>query len=311
MISALRETTMEEGVPPSSAQPRMSFGAFEVYPKAGELRKDGSRIKLHEKPFELLLALLERPGEIVLRSELQERLWPEHPIVDVENGLNNAMGRLREALGDTAENPRVVETIPRRGYRLLPQVSQTIPFPRDARSSRSRLLRLTFVAALGASVAVGALVMHFAAFRSTAIHSVAVLPFRDLGTTAPEGSFSAGMTDAVATDLAEAGVAKIASESSAARFSRTRYTIPQIGRALGVNALVVGDVLREGDEVRITVHLVRANTNRQIWADTYEGPMTNVLGLQDRVAESIAKAIDLRLSSGKAEKLTALANERR
>lgn len=107
--------------------PRVSFGAFEVNPASGELRKSGIRIKLHEKPFQLLLVLLEHPGEVVDRRQLQERLWPDHTFVDFENGLNNAVGRLRKTLGDTAENPRFIETIPRHGYRFLPAVSGFVP----------------------------------------------------------------------------------------------------------------------------------------------------------------------------------------
>lgn len=107
--------------------PRVNFGAFEVNPASRELRKSGIRIKLHDKPFQLLLALLEHPGEVVDRRQLQERLWPDHTFVDFENGLNNAVGRLRQTLGDTAEHSRFIETIPRHGYRFLPEVTASSP----------------------------------------------------------------------------------------------------------------------------------------------------------------------------------------
>ncbi|HEV2315056.1 MAG TPA: winged helix-turn-helix domain-containing protein, partial [Candidatus Acidoferrales bacterium] len=103
--------------------PRVSFGAFEVNPASGELRKSGIHIKLHDKPFQILLALLEHTGEVVTRKELQKRLWPQDTFVEFENGLNNAIGRLREALGDTADTPHFIETIPRRGYRFIAEVA--------------------------------------------------------------------------------------------------------------------------------------------------------------------------------------------
>ena len=119
---------------PSHTQlPSERFGPFEVSREAGELRKHGIRIKLHEKPLQILLALLEHPGQVVTRKELQERLWPPDTFVDFENGLNNAISRLREALGGTAKNPRFIETVPRRGYRFLPSGSRSLPAAQHVR----------------------------------------------------------------------------------------------------------------------------------------------------------------------------------
>src|SRR4029077_190425 len=119
----------------------------------GELRKQGIRIKLHEKPFQVLLALLEHPGEVVTRKELHERLWPQDTFVEFENGLNNAISRLREALGDTAESPRFIETVPRRGYRFLPEVSQSLP---ASRAANLRPWLIVFGSVLGVSLIIGA-----------------------------------------------------------------------------------------------------------------------------------------------------------
>src|SRR5215470_4588037 len=119
-----------------SPQPRVSFGSFEVNASTGELRKQGIRIKLHEKPLQVLLALLEHPGEVVTRKELQERLWPGDTFVEFENGLNNAISRLREALSDTAESSRFIETVPRHGYRFLADVSEASPPSRLAISRK-------------------------------------------------------------------------------------------------------------------------------------------------------------------------------
>jgi TolB-like protein/DNA-binding winged helix-turn-helix (wHTH) protein len=278
---------------PGKRQSGVCFGAFELDPRAGELRKSGIRVKLHDKPFQVLLALLEHPGELVTRKELQERLWPRDTFVEFENGLNNAMGRLREALGDTAENPGFIETIPRHGYRFLPEVSGSVPPSQVTGSFR----RWPLILALSAAVlTVFVLVFFYARPTNAAVHSIAVLPFRNLGTGTADDYFAAGMTDAVTTDLAELGISKVVSETSVARFKNTKETVPEIARALGVDAVVEGAVLQEGNQVRITVQLIRADTDRHIWADSYERQLTNVLALQDQVAQGIARAIDLKLT---------------
>ncbi len=248
-------------MPSPSRQPAVCFGSFEVNPQAGELRKQGVHIKLHEKPFQVLLALLEHPREVVTRKELQERLWPGDTFVEFENGLNNAISRLREALSDTADNPRFIETIPRRGYRFLPEVSQSLSSSRNAR---------------------------------------AVLPFRTLGVGTSEEYFTDGMTDAVTTELAKVGVPKVISETSVAQFKDTKKSVPEIARALSVDAIVEGAVLRDGDEVRITVQLIRGDNDRHVWAESYQRPVKDILALQNEVALGVARAIKLELSPGAA-----------
>lgn len=270
------------------------FGVFEVDAAAGELRKNGIRIKLHEKPFEVLLALLEHPGEVVTRRELQERLWSQDTFVEFENGLNNAISRLRDALGDAAESPRFIETVPRRGYRFLPEIAQSLP---PSQSVRLRQWLMGAGITLAATLVVVGL-FRFVHARVQPIQSLAVLPFRDLATGTADNSFAAGMTDAVTTELAKLGVSKVISETSVEKFENTNESVPQIARALGVDAIVEGAVLRDGNQVRITVQLIRADTDRHIWANSYERQMTNILALQDQVALGVARAIDLKLSPG-------------
>src|SRR5713226_7718657 len=178
-------------MPSPSPQPRVSFGSFEVNPSTGELRKQGIRIKLHEKPLQVLLALLEHPGQVVTRKEIQERLWPQDTFVEFENGLNNAISRLLEALSDTAESPRFIETVPRRGYRFLPEVSQSSP---ASRAASFRPWVLFFGIVLGLGLAIGA-VYRLVPIREPAIRSLAVLPFRNLGTGTADNFFADGMTD--------------------------------------------------------------------------------------------------------------------
>src|SRR5229473_1191620 len=286
-------------MPSPSPQPRVSFGSFEVNPSTGELRKQGIRIKLHEKPLQVLLALLEHPGQVVTRKEIQERLWPQDTFVEFENGLNNAISRLREALSDTADSPRFIETIPRRGYRFLSEVSQSVSSSRNARLRKWRMgVGITLAATL--VVGTGVCLVHT---RVQPIKCLAVLPFRDLGIGTADNFFADGMTDAVTTELAKLGVSKVISETSAAKFKNTKESVPQIARALGVDAVVEGAVLREGDQVRITVQLIRADTDRHLWAESYERQMTDILALQDEIALGVAHAIKLELLPGAPDRL--------
>jgi TolB-like protein/DNA-binding winged helix-turn-helix (wHTH) protein/Tfp pilus assembly protein PilF len=277
-----------------SPQSAVRFGSFEVNPRAGELRKQGIRIKIHEKPFQVLLALIEHPGEVVTRKELQERLWPSDTFVEFENGLNNAISRLREALGDTSGSPRFIETVPRHGYRFLPEVSQSSPASRIA---NSRPWLLVFGIVLGVGLAIGA-VYRFVAIRKPAIRSLAVLTFRNLGTGTADDYLAGGMTDALTTELAKLGVSKVISETSVAQFKDTKRSVPDIVRTLGVDAIVEGAVLREGNQVRITVQLIGGDTDRHMWAESYHRQMTDILALQDEIALGVAHAIKLELSPG-------------
>jgi TolB-like protein/DNA-binding winged helix-turn-helix (wHTH) protein/Tfp pilus assembly protein PilF len=279
-------------MPGPSPQPAVRFGSFEVNPRTGELRKQGLHIKLHEKPLQVLLTLLEHPGEVVTRKELQERLWPGDTFVEFENGLNNAISRLREALSDTAESPRFIETVPRRGYRFLPEVSQS---SQSSRSASFRPWLIVFGIVLGVSLAIGA-VYRFVSIRKPAIRSLAVLPFRNLGVGTSDDYFTDGMTDAVTTELAKLGVSKVISETSVVQFKDTKKSVPEIGRTLGVDAIVEGAVLREGNKVRITVQLIGADTDRHLWAESYQRQMTDILALQDEVALGVAHAIKLEVS---------------
>jgi len=287
-------------MPSPSPQPAVRFGSFEVNPRTGELRKQGIRIKLHEKPFQLLLALLEHPGEVVTRNELQGRLWPQDTFVEFENGLNNAISRLRETLGDTADNPHFIETIPRRGYRFLAEVSQSLP---TSRTAVSRSWLVVFGIVVGAGLAIGT-VLRLTASHKQVIHSLAVLPFRNLGTGTADDYFAGGMTDAVTTELAKLGVSKVISETSVVQFKDTKKPVRDIAHTLDVDAIVEGAVLREGNQVRITVQLIGADTDRHLWAESYQRQMTDILALQDEVALGVAHAIKLELSPGAAGRPT-------
>jgi TolB-like protein/DNA-binding winged helix-turn-helix (wHTH) protein len=285
-------------MPSLAPHPVIRFGAFELDRESGELRKHGVRLRLHDKPLQVLLALLERPSQLVTRKELQERLWPGDTFVEFENGLNNAISRLREALGDAAESPRFIETVPRHGYRFIPEVSRAVSSSPASGSFRRWLLAILL--SVGAAALVLGVAFHLALPRPKTIQSLAVLPFRTLGAGTSEEYFTDGMTDAVTTELAKVGVPKVISETSVAQFKDTKKSVPEIARALSVDAIVEGAVLRDGDEVRITVQLIRGDNDRHVWAESYQRPVKDILALQNEVALGVARAIKLELSPGAA-----------
>jgi DNA-binding winged helix-turn-helix (wHTH) protein len=213
----------------------LRFGVFEVDIGAGELRKQGTKIRLQEQRFQLLLALLEKPNEVITREELQKRVWPAGTFIDFEHGLNNALRKLREALGDSSENPRFIETLSRRGYRFIAPVAainndpevQDIPGP-PATDNRRRWH--WWAIAAGCVVLAAAAFFTTRAFRvrdrvqATAgpqIRSLAVLPFTNLSGDSAQEYFSDGMTDALITDLAQISSVKVISRTSTMRYKKT------------------------------------------------------------------------------------------
>lgn len=295
----------------SPARRRLRFGVFEVDPSSGDLWKHGLHIKLHDKPFQVLQALLEHTGELVTRKELQERLWPGDTFVEFENGLNNAISRLRETLGDSADSPRFIETVPRRGYRFIAPVEpvgelggemRTGP-PRAAQVPATAVRRRLFIA-LGLA---GAIILSVFLYRtlnapSHPIDSVAVLPFVTAGATegSPDEVVAFGMTEALIAELSRVGALKVISQTSALQYKGTRKPLPVIARELGVGAVVEGSVVREGQQVRITVQLIDARSDTHLWAETFRHDGESVLALQGDLAQTIAREIGVRLT-GQAE----------
>src|SRR6267143_3177131 len=308
------------------------FAVFEVDLQAGELRKAGLRQKLAGQPFQVLQVLLERPQEIVTREELRERIWPGNTFVDYQLALKKAVNRLREVLGDSAESPHFIETIPRRGYRFIGAIT---PFPsdlpegvREPRSvgaaetaeqpvagPRSRRNIAWKVASGLAFAGVAALLIWlntdklrgriFARSRSLEIRSIAVLPLENLSRDPSQDYFSDGITEALTTDLAQIGALRVISRTSATHFKGSRETLPSIGRQLDVDAIIEGSVARFEDRVRITAQLIDARNDRHLWARTYERDLKDLLALQDEVARDIAAEIQIKLTPQEPSHLTA------
>lgn len=296
------------------------FGVFEANLRSGELRKSGIKIKLHDQPFQILTMLLERPGELVTRDEIRKKLWPGETFVDFDHGLNNAVNRLREALGDSAESPRFVETLPRRGYRFIAAVDpqhiaavdqqQTDRFIVDSGSvpatlsvevprRKSRWLpyaagALTIAAILTASLGV----MKFRGDRTAppAIRSLAVLPLENLSGDPTQDYFADGMTDALITQLARIGSLRITSRMSAMTYKNTRKTLREIARELDVDAVIEGTVVRSGNRVRISAKLIQVSPERHLWAEAYEQDIADIVVLQNDMARAIADEVQVRLT---------------
>jgi TolB-like protein/DNA-binding winged helix-turn-helix (wHTH) protein/Tfp pilus assembly protein PilF len=289
---------------PGREDSRLAFGVFAVDVEAGELRKHGTRIRLQDRPFQLLVALLNRPGEVVTREELRERLWPDGTFVDFDHNLSSAVNKLRTALDDSAQHPRYIETVGRRGYRFLypisvgtPASAPLIPGSRTARSRRRLLVLLSLgllVSAVALLLALGRGAAPPAADRAT-VRSIAVLPLRNLSSDAQQEYFSEGLTDELIARLAAVEGLRVISRSSAMRYKDSRKPLPVIAKELNVDAVLEGSVLRAEGKVRITARLIEAATDRHVWARSYERDHRDILDLQNDVARDIADSIRLKV----------------
>jgi TolB-like protein/DNA-binding winged helix-turn-helix (wHTH) protein/Tfp pilus assembly protein PilF len=292
-------------VPQGLARAVIRFSSFEVDLRAGELRRDGVKIKLQEQPFRVLALLLEHPREVVTREELRQAIWPSTAFGTFDEGIDAAIYKLRNTIGDSAEHPRFIETLPRRGYRFIAPVDTEVApaLEETARQVTAKRLRLALAAGLAALAAV-LLVLSPWGLRgrwpgraaAPRIHSLVVLPLRNLSGDATQEYFADGMTEALTTDLGRVTGLRVISSTSAMRYKGTREALPAIARQLNVDAVVEGSVLRAGPRVRITAQLVEAPTDRHLWAGSYERDLTDVLALQDEVARAITNEVRSKLS---------------
>jgi len=293
------------------------FGVFELDLRAGELRKQGVRVKLQEQPLQVLQVLLEKPGEVVTREDLRQRIWPADTFVDFDGGMNNAVKRLREALGDSAESPRYVETIPRRGYRFIGGVNgSALPTPANdsqtmaavpcaALRPSSRTLRIGIVIGIASAVLL-LMLMGFMPVKwwqrlrgmseFSQIRSLAVLPLQNLSGDPGQEYFADAMTEELITELSHIRALKVISRTSVMRYKKTDKPLPQIARELNVDVIVAGSVLRSGDRVRITAQLIDSSKDTNLWAQTYDNDLRDVLTLQSAVASTIAKEIKVEVT---------------
>src|SRR5262245_14836836 len=258
---------------------RVCFGAFEADLASGDLRKHGLRIKLRGRPFDVLCALVEQPGELVTREALRERLWAADTFVDFDHGLNAAVNKLREALGDAADNPRFIETVPRRGYRFIapisalvatatadapaavaPETASPAPAPAEpmAPSPAKRARWPAWVIAAAVVAALTAWGLRVATMRPLprGPQRVAVLPFRNLSGDPSQEYFVDGMTEALIAELAQVSSLRVISRTSVTPYKTTQKTLRQIANELGVDVVLEGSAIRSADKVRVTAQLI-------------------------------------------------------
>ncbi len=234
------------------------FDCFELDLAAGRLLKHGIRIGLPGQSVQVLTALLERPGEVVPREELRRRLWPDEVFVDFDNNLNTAVARLREALGDSAERPRFIETLPKRGYRFTAAVAE-LPSA-ETQPRRARL---------------------------------AVLPFVNLSGDPAQEYFSDAMTDEIITALASVAPEHLAviARTTAMHYKGTHQDVAHIGRELHVDYVVEGGVLRWNDQLGINVQLIQTSDQAHLFAKKYDAAMRDVFNLHTCIAQEIASRL--------------------
>lgn len=288
------------------------FDVFELDTRTGELRKRGAKVRLQGQPLLVLAVLLERAGDLVTRDELCEQIWPADTFVDFDHSLHNAIARLRDVLGDSPDNPRYIETLPRRGYRFIapvekhpapgtPSTPESEPAsapPERVVPTRSRPLA-AFIGSALLIVAVAVAMLLVSAHRTNAaspIRSIAVLPLANFSGDPSQDYFVDGMTDELITDLAKVGALRVTSRTSVMPYKGTKKSLPQIARELNVDGIVEGSVTRSGQRVRITAQLLQGSTDKHLWAETYDRDLGDVLKLQGELADAIAQQLRAQLS---------------
>ena len=279
------------------------FGVFELDPRTGELRSKGSRVKLQDQPLQILLAVLEKRGDVVTREELRAKLWPADTFVDFDHGLNAAVKRLRDTLGDTAENPRYIETLPRLGYRFI---AATPEAPATGKSHTPLKQWSWLLGAASVLLIMGALSVGdvggvrgklFSPSPQPQIRSLAVLPLANLSGDPQQEYFADGMTEALISEVSRISSLRVISRTSVMQYKgEKKKPVPQIGRELHVDAVLEGSVLHSGNRVRIAAHMINALTDQSLMTETYESDLGDILKLQREVAESITEKVRAKLT---------------
>ncbi len=333
---------------------RVLFGPYVLDLRSGELRKFGTKVKMGEQPFQILLILLDRPGEMVTREQLREKLWANDTFVDFDHGLNSAVQRLRDCLSDSAAKPRWIETLPRRGYRFIGQVewsekntpSEAQPEPRDGSEEKSSegLAVLPAVRELStesrdqrvigiqsplatpsgtaqpaaphrrhAIVLICAIILAAPLFfflsarwrrssrtnaRSPHQTMLAVLPFENLSGDPGQDYFSDGLTEELITQLGSLSPDQLCviARTTSMAYKRTSKSAQQISGELGADYILESSIRRDGDQMRITVQLIRSRDQSHVWAHSYDRQVSHSIALQEEVAKALAEQIRIKLS---------------
>jgi TolB-like protein/DNA-binding winged helix-turn-helix (wHTH) protein len=299
------------------------FGDCELNASAFELRRGRRTVKLERIPVQVLLMLIEQHGKVVTREAIADHIWGKGVFVDVDNGINTAIRKIRQVLNDDPQNPRFVETIAGVGYRFIAQlepaatpvlvvepthdvVSAPSVESASGRTTEGAETRRGWIRTAGillallliAGIAAWFVWRRFTAQQQTirSIASIAVLPLQNLSGDPSQEYFSDGITDQLITDLAQVGSLRVVSRTSVMPYKSTQKKLPEIGRELNVDAIVEGSVIRSGERVRVTAQLVQAHTDQHLWAETYDRDRGDILKLQADVADAIAKQVRAQLT---------------
>ena len=288
----------------------LRFGVFELDPAVPELRRHGRRVHLQEMPLRALEILVEHPGELVPRETFFARLWPDDHSGILDDNLNTAIAKLRLALNDSAHHPLYLETVPKRGYRFVAPVATDSPAPpaepadvSEAAAAQSvgrrfwsrRMVLSAVVSLLVAAVVLAALLLGLGtrsgkteAASTPRFESLAVLPFVNASGDPSDEYFSDGLSEELMNRLARSEDLRVVSRTSAFALEDADLDAREIGRILGADALVEGSVRRDGDRLRISVHLVNASNGYQLWSQSYDRRIDDVFAVQEDIALSIA-----------------------
>ena len=298
------------------------FGPFRLIPEERQLLRDNQPVPLTPKCFDLLVVLVENTGHLIEKDQLLKRIWPDSFVEEANLSVN--MSALRRALGEGPNEHQYVETVPRRGYRFVAGVTERwddgiqsparesteeaarqTSTPSQAAASGPGLLFQPWALALIGLLSVSALLLglNVSGLRDrllgkvnpVSIQSLAVLPLENLSNDTSQDYFGDGMTEALITDLAKIGEVRVISRSSVMKYTGARKPLSEIGRELNVDAVLTGSVVRSGERVRITVQLVHAATDRNLWANSYERDLRDVLALQREVARDIVDQVSIKL----------------
>jgi TolB-like protein/DNA-binding winged helix-turn-helix (wHTH) protein/lipoprotein NlpI len=311
----------------TAAEPIRSyeFGVFTVEVTGGELRKHGVRLKLQERPFQLLVCLLERPGEVISRDELRQRLWPDGTFVDFDHNISSAINKLRTVLNDSAGSPRFIETVGSRGYRFLADVKRISSDPSAASQPAKQqppevpVVAATIASPKGRWKAVAGITLilsvlvagYFQWVRKTSITSapvsrvmVAVLPFQNLTGDPGQDYFSDGLTEEMIAELTRLNQVHLGviARTSVMFYKQSPKPLDQIGRELGVQYVMEGSVRRDSSRVRITAELIQVKDQSHLWAREYDRELNNSLALQSEIAQEIGDEIQISLGGNNAVK---------
>jgi TolB-like protein/Flp pilus assembly protein TadD len=255
----------------SSSTQNVRFGTFELDLRAGELRHDGVKVRLQDQPFQILAMLLEQPGQVVTREELRSRLWPSNTFVDFEHGLNKAINKLREALGDSSGHPRFVETLPRRGYRFVASVNGY----RDSTSKPRR-----------------------------PIDSIVVFSLKNPNPCPDLEYLAVGIPGSIIHALSQIQNLRVIAWNNVAKGNDPEKDPLEIGRSLGASAILVGRIWQRSNRLRLHVDLMDTEDGAELWGDQYDRDLTELFSVQDEISREVSRRLRLRMTGEESDRIT-------